>query len=90
MQAACLNEWGRFLDFSSGAWEKYLFWIFTTLFSYAMIRTINNIADNTRAMLVLESNMIKQNFAVEYAYVSFTSYYYYGGKAGLSFTAKGR
>ncbi len=37
---------------------------------------------------ILESNMFKQNFAAEYAYVSFTSYYYYGSKACLSFTAK--
>ncbi len=33
--------------------------------------------------------MSKSNFAAEYAYVSFTSYYYYWGKACLSFTAKG-
>ena len=33
--------------------------------------------------------MLNQNFAAEYAYVSFTSYYYYGGKACLGFTAKG-
>lgn len=34
--------------------------------------------------------MIKPGFAAEYAYVSFTSYYYWGSKACLSFTAKGR
>jgi len=34
--------------------------------------------------------MAKLNFAAEYAYVSFTSYYYYyGSKACLGFTAKG-
>lgn len=33
--------------------------------------------------------MPKSNFAAEYAYVSFASYYYYGSKACLSFTAKG-
>lgn len=33
--------------------------------------------------------MLKPVFAVEYAYVSFTSYYYYGSKACLGFTAKG-
>ncbi len=32
--------------------------------------------------------MRKPIFAVEYAYVSFASYYYYGSKACLSFTAK--
>lgn len=32
--------------------------------------------------------MLASNFAAEYAYVSFTSYYWYGGKACLSFTAK--
>lgn len=31
--------------------------------------------------------MLTSNFAAEYAYVSFTSYYYYGSKACLSFTA---
>ena len=35
-----------------------------------------------------ENVMRKPIFAVEYAYVSFTSYYYYGSKAYLSFTAK--
>jgi hypothetical protein len=35
--------------------------------------------------------MIKPGFAVEYAYGSFASYYYYyGSRACLSFTAKGR
>jgi len=38
----------------------------------------------------LEKNMPnKPLFAVEYAYTSFTSYYYYGGRVYLGFTAKG-
>lgn len=32
--------------------------------------------------------MLTFHFAAEYAYGSFTSYYYYGSKACLSFTAK--
>jgi hypothetical protein len=32
--------------------------------------------------------MSTSSFAAEYAYVSFASYYYYGSKAYLSFTAK--
>jgi hypothetical protein len=34
--------------------------------------------------------MVMPRFADEYAYVRFTSYYYYGSKAYLGFTAKGR
>lgn len=32
--------------------------------------------------------MLTSNFAAEYAYVGFASYYYYGSKVCLSFTAK--
>lgn len=32
--------------------------------------------------------MLKSNFAAEYAYVSLTSYYWYGSRACLSFTVK--
>ena len=64
-----------------GASKKY---IYNTFF---LCYDKNNQKHQT--MFILESNMNKQNFAAEYAYVSFTSYYYYGGRAGLGFTAKG-
>lgn len=36
-----------------------------------------------------ENEMFKSNYAAEYAYVNFTSYYYWRSKVCLGFAAKG-